>query len=110
MKLQIPKYEATFKQFLKEVFSSDMLWDWRIVIPKEEKKQLFVSVWIMDRRKEITRNPEAYSQSNREMLRFIRNIIAHQTDHKFKTYITKSTVGSQDFPILESCQSDNLQH
>ena len=39
----------------------------------------------MDGRKEITRNLEAYSQSNREMLRFIRNIIAHQTDHKFKT-------------------------
>ena len=61
-----------------------MLWDWRIAIPKEERKQLFVSVWIMDRRKEITRNLEAYSQSNRKMLRFIRNIIAHQTDHKFK--------------------------
>ena len=39
----------------------------------------------MDGRKEITRNPEAYSQSNREMLRFIRNIIAYRTDHKFKT-------------------------
>ena len=39
----------------------------------------------MDRRKEITRNLEVYSQSNRKMLRFIRNIIAHQTDHKFKT-------------------------
>ena len=39
----------------------------------------------MDGRKEITRNLEAYSQSNRKMLRFVRNIIAHQTNHKFKT-------------------------
>ena len=37
MKLQIPKYKATFEKFLKEVFSNDMLWDWRIVIPKEER-------------------------------------------------------------------------
>ena len=35
--------------------------------------------------KEITRNLEAYSQSNKEMLRFVKNIIAHRTDHKFKT-------------------------
>ena len=63
-----------------------MLWNWRSAIPKEEREQLFVSIWIMDGRKEITRNPEAYSQSNREMLRFVRNIIiAHRTDHKFKT-------------------------
>ena len=83
-KLQIPKYEATFEEF-HEVFSNNMLWEWRITIPKEERKQFFVSVQIMDGRKEITRNPEAYSQSNREMLRFIRNIIAHWIDHKFKT-------------------------
>ena len=55
------------------------------MIPKEEREQLFVSVRIMDGRKEITKNLEAYSQSNREMLRFVRNIVAHQTDHKFKT-------------------------
>ena len=44
MKLQIPKYEATFEEFLKEVFSNNMLWNWRIVIPKEKREQLFVSV------------------------------------------------------------------
>ena len=61
MKLQIPKYKATFEKFLKEVFSNNMLWDWRSAIPKEEREQLFVSVRIMDGRKEITRNLEAYS-------------------------------------------------
>ena len=85
MKIQIPKYEATFEGHLKAVFSNDMLWDWRTTIPKEEKEQLFISIRIMEGRKEITRNPEAYSSSIREMLRFIRNIIVHRTDHKFKT-------------------------
>ena len=85
MKLQIPKYEMTFEEVVREVFSSNMLWNWRNVIPKEEREQLFVFVRIIEGRKEITRNPEAYSSSNKEMLRFVRNIIAHQTDHKFKT-------------------------
>ena len=96
-KLQIPKYEATFEEFLKEVFSNDMLWDWRSVIPKEEREQLFVSVRIMDGRKEITRNPEAYSQSNREMLRFVRNIINRPQIQDTRQCITKSTAGSQDY-------------
>ena len=76
-KIQIPKYEAMFEGHLKAVFSNDMLWDWRTAIPKEEKEQLFVSVRIMEGRKEVTKNPEAYSSSIREMLRFVRNIIVH---------------------------------
>ncbi len=85
VKFQIPKYESTFDKLLSEVFTMEATWDWRTAIPKEEKEELFVSVRIADGRKEMTKNPEAYGNSNRELLRFVRNVIAHRADHKFKT-------------------------
>ena len=85
VKFQTPKYETTFNKLLLEVFTMEATWDWRTAIPKEEKEELFVLVRIADGRKEIAKNPEAYGNSNRELLWFICNVITHWTDHKFKT-------------------------